>query len=90
MPRPVKNSADILTVDVGASLIRIIDVDEKVLSSSKSERLLGGEKIAIFVTSTFLSLAISTFQNSRVITLFTFQEICSEFYFSGTGANRKG
>ncbi|PAV59737.1 hypothetical protein WR25_23714 [Diploscapter pachys] len=30
VPRPVKNSADILTVDVGASLIRIIDVDEKV------------------------------------------------------------
>ncbi|RCN26155.1 hypothetical protein ANCCAN_28126 [Ancylostoma caninum] len=29
IPRPVKNSSDILTVDVGASLIRIIDVDEK-------------------------------------------------------------
>ncbi|UMM44038.1 hypothetical protein L5515_019308 [Caenorhabditis briggsae] len=29
VPRPVKNSSDILTVDVGASLIRIIDVDEK-------------------------------------------------------------
>ncbi|VDM37977.1 unnamed protein product [Toxocara canis] len=29
IPRPVKNSTDILTVDVGASLIRIIDVDEK-------------------------------------------------------------
>uniref|UniRef100_A0A914WLF9 Neurotransmitter-gated ion-channel ligand-binding domain-containing protein n=1 Tax=Plectus sambesii TaxID=2011161 RepID=A0A914WLF9_9BILA len=27
--RPVKNSTDILTVDVGAALIRIIDVDEK-------------------------------------------------------------
>lgn len=26
IPRPVKNSTDILTVDVGASLIRIIDV----------------------------------------------------------------
>lgn len=26
IPRPVKNSSDILTVDVGASLIRIIDV----------------------------------------------------------------
>ncbi|CAB3399887.1 unnamed protein product [Caenorhabditis bovis] len=29
VPRPVMNSSDILTVDVGASLIRIIDVDEK-------------------------------------------------------------
>ncbi|CAJ0584604.1 unnamed protein product, partial [Mesorhabditis spiculigera] len=29
IPRPVKNSSDILTVEVGASLIRIIDVDEK-------------------------------------------------------------
>ncbi|VDK46877.1 unnamed protein product [Anisakis simplex] len=29
IPRPVKNSTDILTVNVGASLIRIIDVDEK-------------------------------------------------------------
>ncbi|KAF8354284.1 acr-12 [Pristionchus pacificus] len=29
IPRPVKNSSDILSVDVGASLIRIIDVDEK-------------------------------------------------------------
>ncbi|CAJ0923110.1 unnamed protein product, partial [Mesorhabditis belari] len=29
IPRPVRNSSDILTVDVGASLIRIIDVDEK-------------------------------------------------------------
>uniref|UniRef100_A0A0N4ZHX7 Neur_chan_LBD domain-containing protein n=1 Tax=Parastrongyloides trichosuri TaxID=131310 RepID=A0A0N4ZHX7_PARTI len=29
IPRPVKNSSDILLVHVGASLIRIIDVDEK-------------------------------------------------------------
>ncbi|KAK0397034.1 hypothetical protein QR680_001950 [Steinernema hermaphroditum] len=29
IPRPVKNSTDVLMVDVGASLIRIIDVDEK-------------------------------------------------------------
>lgn len=29
VPRPVKNSSNILTVYVGASLIRIIDVDEK-------------------------------------------------------------
>lgn len=29
IPRPVKNSSEILMVDVGASLIRIIDVDEK-------------------------------------------------------------
>ncbi|CAI4224881.1 unnamed protein product [Auanema sp. JU1783] len=29
IPRPVRNSSDIMTVDVGASLIRIIDVDEK-------------------------------------------------------------
>ncbi|CAD5214592.1 unnamed protein product [Bursaphelenchus okinawaensis] len=29
IPRPVKNSSDVLVVDVGASLIRIIDVDEK-------------------------------------------------------------
>lgn len=26
IPRPVKNSSDVMTVDVGASLIRIIDV----------------------------------------------------------------
>uniref|UniRef100_A0A915CYE9 Uncharacterized protein n=1 Tax=Ditylenchus dipsaci TaxID=166011 RepID=A0A915CYE9_9BILA len=29
IPRPVKNSSDVLMVDVGASLIRLIDVDEK-------------------------------------------------------------
>ncbi|MFH4973834.1 hypothetical protein AB6A40_000543 [Gnathostoma spinigerum] len=29
IPRPVKNSTDVLNVDLGASLIRIIDVDEK-------------------------------------------------------------
>ncbi|KAK6062091.1 hypothetical protein COOONC_00240 [Cooperia oncophora] len=34
IPRPVKNSSDILTVDVGASLIRIIDVVRKFLEIS--------------------------------------------------------
>ena len=29
IPRPVKNSSEVLMVDVGSSLIRIIDVDEK-------------------------------------------------------------
>ncbi|VDO10728.1 unnamed protein product, partial [Brugia timori] len=29
IPRPIKNSTDVLTVNLGASLIRIIDVDEK-------------------------------------------------------------
>ncbi|VDN01549.1 unnamed protein product [Thelazia callipaeda] len=29
IPRPVRNSTDVLTVNLGASLIRIIDVDEK-------------------------------------------------------------
>lgn len=29
IPRPVKNSSEVLMVDVAASLIRIIDVDEK-------------------------------------------------------------
>ncbi|KAI1729880.1 neurotransmitter-gated ion-channel ligand binding domain-containing protein [Ditylenchus destructor] len=29
IPRPVKNSSDVLMVDVGSSLIRLIDVDEK-------------------------------------------------------------
>lgn len=29
IPRPVMNSSDVLVIDVGASLIRIIDVDEK-------------------------------------------------------------
>ncbi|EFO23093.1 acetylcholine receptor protein [Loa loa] len=29
IPRPIKNSTNVLTVNLGASLIRIIDVDEK-------------------------------------------------------------
>uniref|UniRef100_A0A158R5R8 Neur_chan_LBD domain-containing protein n=1 Tax=Syphacia muris TaxID=451379 RepID=A0A158R5R8_9BILA len=29
VPRPVKNTSDVITVEVGASLIRLLDVDEK-------------------------------------------------------------
>lgn len=38
IPRPVKNSSDILTVDVGASLIRIIDVVNKVIAFEKEKK----------------------------------------------------
>lgn len=37
IPRPVKNSSDILTVDVGASLIRIIDVVSSLYSNNTAK-----------------------------------------------------
>lgn len=50
IPRPIKNSTDVLIVNLGASLIRIIDVVSKL----KSESLSIGESLLTNAASIFL------------------------------------
>jgi hypothetical protein len=66
----VKNSTDLLVIDVGASLIRIIDVDEKnqILTTNLwlemrwTDSKVGGSFVNLFSCSYyFLSLLLNIF-----------------------------